>query len=261
MSKRTCAQAGLLAIVAAMVFAGCRKSASTAEPSAPASVPVKVEKSVQESLEPPAEPAPVEEDHYSVKMREYGLVDIQELDSTIGIDLRYTTTNNFTGEDLYDNLERVFVTPMVGESLVAVQRELKARDPQLSLVIFDCARPWSVQKRMWKVVAGTDMQRYVARPTNGGPHNYGIAVDLTLSRNGEEVDMGTDFDCFEETAHITDEDGLVRRGIISAEAKENRRLLRSLMTKHGFTTYSCEWWHFTRVSMKTARRQFRLLDF
>ena len=37
-------------------------------------------------------------------------------------------------------------------------------------------------------------------PKKGSPHTRGVAVDLTLTKNDIELDMGTDFDDFTEKA-------------------------------------------------------------
>jgi D-alanyl-D-alanine dipeptidase len=74
-------------------------------------------------------------------------------------------------------------------------------------------------------------------------HSRGSTVDLTivslnLSGEWEELDMGTGFDWFGEESwpenpHMT------------ATQRANRLLLHVLMLKHGFKSYSREWWHFT----------------
>ncbi|MEN8236850.1 MAG: M15 family metallopeptidase [Pseudomonadota bacterium] len=55
--------------------------------------------------------------------------------------------------------------------------------------------------------------------------------------NDNSIEMGTGFDCLDEKAHTNNFN-------ISAEAKNNRAFLVSLMSSHGFDNYSKEWWHF-----------------
>lgn len=195
------------------------------------------------------------------KMREYGLVDISTVDASILVDLKYAGTDNFVGSNMYGTLSKAFFRPEIAESLAAVQRELKRFDPHLSLIIYDAARPQSAQRRMWDVVKDTPNRRYVAKPHRGGHHNFGIAVDVSIVRDGVPVDMGTGFDSFGEASHIDNEESLVRRRLISREALDNRKLLRRLMRAQGFTTYRREWWHFQKYEINYARRKFRLLDF
>ena len=83
-------------------------------------------------------------------------------------------------------------------------------------------------------------ERYVAHPAKGSGHNRGIAVDLTIIKlsTGKELEMGTGFDNFSDTAHHT-------FTALSAEILQNRNLLRNLMEKYGFKIYPEEWWHYS----------------
>lgn len=200
--------------------------------------------------------------HIDSLMTAKGLVDLQTLGAEgISVDLRYATPNNFVGEVLYDDLRKAYAERETAKSLLAALSDLRAEDPAWGIVVYDAARPISVQRRMYDKVKNTNNARYVARPTGGGPHNYGMALDISLTYNGKPVDMGTEFDTFDERAHITAEDALVERGLISAEARDNRRRLRRAMTRHGFGTFSREWWHFTRYDMKYTRSHLPLLYF
>ena len=76
--------------------------------------------------------------------------------------------------------------------------------PELSLKVYDAARPMHIQQKMWNVVAGTPKNIYVSNPKNGGGlHNYGMAVDLTLcDAKGDTLSMGTKIDYLGKLAHI-----------------------------------------------------------
>jgi D-alanyl-D-alanine dipeptidase len=145
--------------------------------------------------------------------------------------------------------------------LLKAQRLLKRKYPNYTLLIYDAARPISVQRRMWALVRGTDKTRYVSNPAKGGGmHNYGMAVDLTIAdTSGHPLDMGTSFDYFGPAAWITDEAGLLRSGRISRAAYDNRRRLRAIMREAGFTTILYEWWHFNACHRPTARARYRLI--
>ena len=71
-------------------------------------------------------------------------------------------------------------------------------------------------------------------------HSRGSTVDLTIIRleTGEELDMGSPYDFFGVSSHITYEK-------LTKQQKKNRQLLQTVMRKHGFRPYSKEWWHFT----------------
>lgn len=159
-------------------------------------------------------------------------VEINRLDTTLVLDIKYATTDNFTGEVLYPEA-RCFARRCMAESLVSVSH--KAQVLGYRLKVFDCYRPRRVQFRMWELVPDS---RYVANPHRGSRHNRGTAVDLTLIDSaGTELDMGTPFDDFTTKSHRSATD-------LTAEQKANRDLLTELMTSTGFTTVTTEWWHY-----------------
>lgn len=209
---------------------------------------------------------PVSVDEITIKwdtlMTEAGLVDLMGLgENGLSIDLKYATEDNFAGKNMYGDFSKAYATTETAKSLVDALHLLQSEDSLWGIVIYDAGRPLSVQKIMFDVVKGTPQQKYVASPRGGGPHNYGMALDIGLTYNGEPVDMGTPFDTFDERAHITGEPLLVKQGKISAGAMENRVRLRKAMQASGFRTYYREWWHFTRYSTKYARQHLKLLDF
>jgi D-alanyl-D-alanine dipeptidase len=160
------------------------------------------------------------------------LVDVKAYVPGVVLDIRYATTNNFTGQQLYP-VARCCLRREAAERLREVEAELQPLGYKLK--IFDGYRPLSVQKRMWAIYPHPG---FVADPARGSRHNRGAAVDLTLIRlDGSDVPMPTPFDDFTERAH---------RGYMDlpAEAIEDRELLQRVMTKHGFTGLPTEWWHF-----------------
>ena len=78
---------------------------------------------------------------------------------------------------------------------------------------------------------------YIAKQSS---HSRGSTVDLTLldMKSGKELDMGSPFDFFGPVSH-PDYKG------ITDEQYENRMILQNVMTRNGFKTIDCEWWHFT----------------
>lgn len=198
---------------------------------------------------------------FDAKMRQYGLVDVTTISHGITVNLKYATTDNFVHRNMYGSFKRGYLHVSAAKALRVALNQLRRIDPNYNFIIYDAARPLSVQHIMFDAVAGTPNEKYVAKPTNGGPHNYGIAIDIALTYRGRPVDMGTPFDTFSTDAHITDEATLVAQGRISKQAMRNRRLLRWVLVSNGFGTYSREWWHFTRYDMKYTRAHTRLLDF
>lgn len=190
-----------------------------------------------------------------------GLVDIQQADSSIRVDLMYAKPDNFTGKVLYKSLTKAYLHPDAVRALMKARKLLEERRPGYRLIVYDAARPMSVQQQMWNVVRNTSKSRYVSNPANGGGlHNYGLAVDISLTdARGHPLPMGTKVDHLGKEAHITGEAELVRKGIITETERQNRLLLRTVMKQAGFRALPTEWWHFNYCSRETARKSYKLI--
>lgn len=163
------------------------------------------------------------------------LVDIESFIPGIQVDLRYATSDNFTGQIVY-HFQQCLLHKEAAIRLKEVQIELNTLE--LCLKVWDGYRPISAQWKFWELIPD---ERYVSDPRKGGRHTRGTAVDVTLiQKNGQELLMPTAFDDFSEKAH-QDYMGA------PAEAIKNRKLLRNLMEKHGFVNLPTEWWHFDLV--------------
>ena len=167
------------------------------------------------------------------------LVDLATVDPTIRIDMRYATTDNFTGVAIYP-VARCLLRPDAAARLARVQRRLRADG--LGLLVWDCYRPFGVQERFWALVPD---ERYVARPERrdgrpvaGSKHNRGDAVDVTLvDAAGARLEMPTGFDDFSERAHRD-------AARVSPTPRANARRLEAAMVAEGFEPLPTEWWHF-----------------
>ncbi|MDR0370346.1 MAG: M15 family metallopeptidase [Prevotellaceae bacterium] len=203
-----------------------------------------------------------QEKEWDKRLEEMKFVDVQQLDSTIRIYLVYATPHNFMNETVYHGITKAWLHKDAASKLVKAQQLLKNKYPDYSLMVYDAARPFEVQRKMWNLVRGTKNNYYVANPAKrGGRHNYGMAVDVTVvDGNGYPVDMGTVYDFFGEEAHTNNEKALLDAGKITAEAYRNRQLLRNIMRRAGFTSVSSEWWHFNACSRDTARKKYRLIE-
>lgn len=213
--------------------------------------------------------------------REYGLVDVASLDSDIIVDLKYATEDNFVGKNMYGSLTKAYLEPKFARRVVEAQRILNERYPGYMLLIYDAARPISVQRYMRSMVSGTDLEVFVADGTKGGRHNYGVAVDLTIATaDGEPLDMGTEFDELTDASSVKGTPdtsvastrtfevyrsyilALRDNGDISYEAASNRIMLMEVMCAAGLVPYRREWWHFEELmSMNETRNTYKLLDF
>jgi zinc D-Ala-D-Ala dipeptidase len=167
--------------------------------------------------------------------REPDLVELVKLDSTINLDVRYATPNNFLGRPVYKEA-RAFLQRPAAEAMMRANRKL--REKGYGLLVFDGYRPWSVTKIFWDSTP-QDKKRFVADPSQGSRHNRGCAVDLTLYnlRSGREVEMPSGYDEMTERAYPNYSGG-------TEEQRRLREMLREAMESEGFTVYEYEWWHF-----------------
>lgn len=204
---------------------------------------------------------PPEKSRIAQQLDSLGYLNIAEQDPSIIVSLMYARADNFTGEILYTELKEAYLHPDAMKCLLKAQQLLKTEHPDLTLAVFDAARPMSVQQKMWNTVRGTAKQNYVSNPARGGGmHNYGVAVDITLATlDGDTLPMGTKIDHLGKEANINQEVGLVRQGKMTNEAWDNRKLLREVMTKAGFKTLPSEWWHFNLVSRNEARQRYNVI--
>ena len=194
-------------------------------------------------------------------MDSLGLVNVHDADSTLIIQLMYATPDNFTGELLYKDLTEAYLHPEAAQALVKAHQQLKKLHPAYRFIIYDAARPMSVQQKMWDTVKGTPQYIYVSNPAHGGGlHNYGLAVDISIADSlGRALLMGTEVDHMGAESHINNEAGLVADGSISSKARENRILLRQAMKAGGFRTLPSEWWHFNLCSRNEAMQKYQLI--
>ena len=215
------------------------------------------------------------------------LVYLRTIDPTILQDMRYASSNNFTGQRVpgYNAAECVLVRD-VAEALAQVQADL--RSLQLSLKVYDCYRP-EIAVRAFVGWASADVsaetsssyyprltksellvQHYIAELST---HSRGIAVDLTMvplpklavtpfdptahygpctgpvtKRSPDNsLDMGTGFDCFDPRSYTVSSE-------ITSEQRSARQMLVDSMTKYGFKNYEREWWHFTYQYYENEQR-------
>lgn len=195
------------------------------------------------------------------QLARHGYQQVQQCDPTIHVSLMYARPDNFCGVVLYSDLREAFLHPEAMKALQKAQAYLKQLRPDLSLKVYDAARPMHIQQRMWDEVKHTSKAVYVSNPAHGGGmHNYGMAVDITLcTLKGDTLDMGTKIDYMGKAAHIDNEAALVSAHIISPEARRNRQLLRKVMRYGGFIPLRTEWWHFNKCSRAVAKKYYKVI--
>lgn len=173
------------------------------------------------------------------------VVPVKQLIPDIGLDLRYSTVNNFTGQKLYTideaylSIGAITKLKIVHDSLKQITSYNGVNYPQgLGIKIYDGYRPRAVQYLMFEIFPNPV---YVADPASGSIHNRGGAVDVSIidMATGQEIPMPTEFDWFGiEASHSYMN--------LPANVIANRTLLYNMMTQvGGFAYYDAEWWHYT----------------
>jgi zinc D-Ala-D-Ala dipeptidase len=207
-----------------------------------------------------------------------GFVYLRDVDPTIQQDIRYATSDNFTGRPLpgYGAAECI-LRREAAEALKRVQADLSRES--LSLKVYDCYRPTRAVRGMAAWAHDADDNENTRRfypavhkrnlfalgyISAQSRHSTGTAVDLTLVKmpaavadrfeptarygacNGpaakrapdNSVDMGTSFDCFDIRSYTMS-------GAITAEQRRWRAALNAVMHRQGFANYFREWWHYS----------------
>jgi D-alanyl-D-alanine dipeptidase len=183
-----------------------------------------------------------------------GFVYLENIAPSIKIELRYLSENNFIGKPIKGYKSNCLIISL--ETAVTLKKIQKAALKKgFTLKIFDAYRPqqavdqfvkWAkilndtlMKRHYYPAVAKSELlkQGYIASKSG---HSRGSTVDITLlnTKTEKELDMGSPYDFFGIQSHP------FFKGI-SKKQKENRILLRTMMTDNGFQPYANEWWHFT----------------
>ena len=192
------------------------------------------------------------------------LVDVQSVHSVIEVDLKYASTANFMHVQLYQKLKKAYLEKTVALRLAKCQDYLSQLHSNYHLLVYDALRPLSVQQKMWDSLDSIPFSKrvkFVSNPKNGSLHNYGAAVDLTISdEKGKPLDMGADFDDIRLIAYPEMEAHFLKTGELTTQQVENRKLLRKVLQSQGFRNLPTEWWHFNACSRKEAQHLYRLIE-
>lgn len=193
-----------------------------------------------------------------------GLVNIQALDSSIMVELKYSTEDNFMKKDMYGCLENCYLQPDVAKKLINAQQLLKEINPRLSLLVYDGLRTRSIQQYMWDILdlPLNEKVKFVSNPKRGSLHNFGAAVDITIYNidSLKPLDMGAPYDYIGVKAWPTKEKLMLEKGIITQQHIDNRKLLRKVMTKAKFFNIQTEWWHFNSCYRKKAYEMYHIIE-
>lgn len=200
-------------------------------------------------IPPETEPPESEPTELPEYLADSDFVNVSQYLPNIAVELKYATTDNFTGKIIYD-FQEVYLRLGTLRKLQAVQEELQGMG--LSLKIWDGFRPVSAQWKLWEAYPDPN---YVSHPETGGrTHCRGNTVDVTLvDSRGQELEMPTGFDDFSAKADRNYSD-------CSDKAAVNAGLLEHIMVKHGFTTIQSEWWHFADCDAYPIEEQYDPTD-
>ena len=162
------------------------------------------------------------------------LVDLEKFVPGIVLDIRYATTNNFTGEKIY-KLPKAYARKTVASALKKAQEEFNKLG--YGIKVYDGYRPYSATVKFYEVMKGDTI--YVASPYKGSKHNRGCALDMTLVelKTGKELRMPTEWD-------TAAKESWADAPVSDPGIAKNRHMLISTMEKNGFKVYTAEWWHF-----------------
>ena len=182
-----------------------------------------------------------------------GFCYVQEIIPDVIQDIRYAGTHNFVGE-VIDGYEAPLAIMTEKAALRLKDAADEFREMGYRILIYDAYRPlmavkhflrWSkdaddlrMQEEFYPEYKNKTLlveQGYIARNSS---HTRGSALDLTLvDAEGVPLDMGTCFDYFGKAAWHG------AKGL-TEEQQANRKLLKTVMEKHGFKPFDKEWWHY-----------------
>ncbi|MFH0866831.1 MAG: M15 family metallopeptidase [Bacteroidota bacterium] len=197
------------------------------------------------------------------KLIDMGLVDVHKLDTSITIEIKYSTTDNFMNRDMYGDFDKAYLQKDVAENLVKSQKYLDELMKGYKIIIYDATRPQSVQQYMWDSVniSYSKKVNYLANPLTGSLHSYGCAVDISILDNEKKpLDMGTPFDYMGVEASSENESSLLKDGKLTQQQIDNRKLLRQVMQHADFFNVHSEWWHFNACRIEEAKKKYKIIE-
>jgi zinc D-Ala-D-Ala dipeptidase len=176
-------------------------------------------------------------------------------------DMRYAGKDNFTGRQVDGYRAPVcWLRSDAAEALARVAKDMDAIGWRL--VVFDCYRPtravaafldWAqlpddpgAKAKYYPRENKKDLfeHGYLAKRSQ---HSNGTTVDAgAVRKNGRALDFGTGYD-------FMDPRSATESKLVSAAAQANRKRLRAVFEKAGFSNYRREWWHFSFKSDRKPR--------
>jgi len=206
-----------------------------------------------------------------------GFVYLQDIDSSIQVDLRYFGKDNFLGRkvDGYNSEKSVILTKEAALALKKAQAIFNKDG--FSIVVYDAYRPQRAVDDFvkWAKDSNDQKMKMIFYPRvdkskifehgyifEKSSHTRGSTVDISIIELNKKIhpfkiisrklqdgfetfyladgtlDMGSSFDLFDQASHCDS-------NLISPEFRLRRAYLRMVMESCGFKPYLEEWWHFT----------------
>lgn len=171
----------------------------------------------------------------SGRLRKPDLVEVNKIEPSTKLDVRYATENNFMGAPFYDQ-PRFFLQRPAADGLIRAHRKLAEHG--FGIVLIDGYRPWYATRMFWDAVP-PESRPFVADPSQGSRHNRGCAADISMFElaSGKVVEMPGRYD------EPSSRSSPLHVGGTSLE-RWRRDLLKNAMEAEGFDVYVNEWWHF-----------------
>ncbi len=186
------------------------------------------------------------------------LIDMRSVDNVLPVD--------------FSHAPYPMVRQEVWRRLIQAAKELRAIDQHYMLKIWYAYRPLSIQtkwfneqcarlRKTFPLISELELSEkahvFTAVPEVAG-HPTGAALDLTISKNHKELDMGCAYLDFQSDRLASFSDGL------TDNQKKNRMLLRKVMMNNEFAPFNGEWWHFSYGDKEWAAfwgKPYALFDF
>lgn len=171
----------------------------------------------------------------SGRLRKPDLVEVNKLEPSTKLDVRYATVDNFMGAPFYEQ-PRFFMQRPAANGLIRAHRKLAEQG--FGIVLIDGYRPWYATRMFWDAVP-PESRPFVADPSQGSRHNRGCAADISMFElaTGRVVDMPGRYD------EPSSRSSPLHVGGTSLQ-RWRRDLLKQAMEAEGFDVYVNEWWHF-----------------
>ena len=173
-------------------------------------------------------------------------------------DFRYASNRNVLRISVMDIPKEVWIHKEAATRLQKLLVLLKKENLGRKVLIWDATRDEGVQLNLWKYAQKHGLKGYVSNPKRKSMHQYGMALDLTLTDStGVPLDMGTDFDHFGPRASARNQDKLKAQGLLTEAQWKNRVYFSKLVRAAGYIQLPSEWWHIHALPSKFVRQNYQ----